>query len=192
MSLLLAVTFLMVVVAGRIIMQYRLTGNHGVRLASFNAPLIEILPGSIFILTIVASTALTVLHAVDRFSFELEIPYAFEALGAIVGLCGVATTSIAQQQMRESWRIGLDPSETTNLVTHGLYARSRNPIFFGILLYWFGLAVTFPHPVMWAMGVASWLSIETVVRRLEEPYLLATHGETYATYRERTNRYLPV
>ena len=192
MPLLLAITFLLVVVAGRIIMQYKLTGDHGIRLASIQGPLTESIPGSVFVFTFVASTALTVLNAAGHFPVEWQLPALLQQFGAITGFTGIVIASIAQQQMRESWRIGVDPAEATPLVTLGLYARSRNPIYFGILLYWVGLAICFAHPAMWILAISSWLSIEMVVRKIEEPYLFRIHGEQYTEYHQRTHRYLPL
>jgi protein-S-isoprenylcysteine O-methyltransferase Ste14 len=34
-------------------------------------------------------------------------------------------------------------------------------------------------------------SLEIQVRRVEEPYLLATHGEAYRRYASRTGRFVP-
>jgi protein-S-isoprenylcysteine O-methyltransferase Ste14 len=43
---------------------------------------------------------------------------------------------------------------------------------------------------MWACAIACWLSIEFIVRKMEEPYLLNCHGQQFADYKNKTNRYL--
>lgn len=48
--------------------------------------------------------------------------------------------------MRDAWRIGVDLNERTALIMHGLFAKSRNPIYFGTFAYWIGIAGTLPHP----------------------------------------------
>ena len=37
--------------------------------------------------------------------------------------------SVAQYQMSNSWRIGIDENNKTELITKGLFSYSRNPIF---------------------------------------------------------------
>lgn len=49
--------------------------------------------------------------------------------GAALGLVGIASTFVAQVHMGRSWRIGVDPSDHTELVTTGTFALVRNPIF---------------------------------------------------------------
>ena len=39
--------------------------------------------------------------------------------------------SVAQYQMSNSWRVGIDENNKTELITKGLFSYSRNPIFFG-------------------------------------------------------------
>ena len=38
--------------------------------------------------------------------------------------------SVAQYQMSNSWRVGIDENNKTELITKGLFSYSRNPIFF--------------------------------------------------------------
>jgi protein-S-isoprenylcysteine O-methyltransferase Ste14 len=38
-------------------------------------------------------------------------------------------TMVSQYQMGNSWRVGVDPHETTELVSRGLFTVVRNPIF---------------------------------------------------------------
>lgn len=94
--------------------------------------------------------------------------------------------------MGDSWRISVDQQETTELQTDGLYARSRNPIYFGLLLFWVGICGTFVQPLLILAAIICWICIELIVRKIEEPYLHKTHGEISAEYVRRTNRYLPI
>ncbi|MDV3136709.1 MULTISPECIES: methyltransferase family protein [Mycobacteriaceae] len=47
----------------------------------------------------------------------------------------------------DSWRISLDQSERTGLVTNGAYRVVRNPIFAAFLVAFLGLALMVPNPV---------------------------------------------
>ena len=52
---------------------------------------------------------------------------------------------IAQSQMANSWRIGIDEKNKTKLVTKGLFSISRNPIFLGIMIANIGLFLVIPN-----------------------------------------------
>lgn len=45
----------------------------------------------------------------------------------------------SQVQMGNAWRIGIDPDHSSTLVKSGVYTRSRNPIFLGMLGMLLGL-----------------------------------------------------
>ena len=59
--------------------------------------------------------------------------------GIAVTLIGVLLTVAAQYSMGESWRIGVDPEERTELVTDGAFRLVRNPIFTAMLITATGL-----------------------------------------------------
>ena len=185
-------SFLITAVFLRIIIQYQRTGDSGIRAASTRAPVIEILPGVIFILTFCFALALVVLGYLELISVLHNLPMVVQYVGFLLGVTGIAIVVISQFQMGNSWRIGVDQKESTSLITHGLYANSRNPIYFGLLLFWIGLSVTFPHPLLWLSATMCWICIELIVRKIEEPYLIKEHGDAFQQYAFRTNRYLPL
>ncbi len=188
-SLFLISSFLLVAVAFRVLVQYRRTGDHGVRAASLGSPIIEILPGTVFILSFVFAFVLVFLGYKEFIEQRLDLPESIQYIGLLIGLSGVAVTVVSQFQMGASWRIGVDQQEVTSLITHGLYSRSRNPIYFGILLFWVGLSITFPHTLLWLSAVICWVCIELIVRKIEEPYLKKKHGIAFNNYIAQTNRY---
>ncbi len=96
---------------------------------------------------------------------------------------------IAQMQMADSWRIGIDTEHTTELVTTGLFSISRNPIFLGVLIADLGLFLILPNAFTLLVAVMSWASIETQVR-LEEDFLKEVHGDTYEKYGRQVRRWI--
>ena len=74
--------------------------------------------------------------------------------------------------MGESWRIGVDTDERTDLVTTGPFGVVRNPIYSCLLAYGLGSAAVTPNPVSLAGVVLSTVGLEQQVRLLEEPHLL--------------------
>jgi protein-S-isoprenylcysteine O-methyltransferase Ste14 len=96
---------------------------------------------------------------------------------------------IAQAQMGTSWRIGIDDKCRTELVQHGLFTLSRNPIFLAMRVNLVGLFLVFPSVVTAALLVAGELLIQVQVR-LEEQHLANLHGQVYDAYRARVRRWL--
>lgn len=115
-------------------------------------------------------------------------PEGWPLVGTAVAAVGLAVLVSAQHQMGVQWRIGLDPAGT-GLVTHGLYAWSRNPIYMGALLVVAGCAVAVPGLAA-AVGGAVFVGGLVAVVRLEEAYLARIHGPAYAAYCARTGRWV--
>lgn len=111
--------------------------------------------------------------------------------GAGVATLATALVVAAQSNMGSSWRVGVDQSETTDLVTGGLFSLTRNPIFLGIVLFYAGIALLVPNVLTIAPFVVIVLTVEVQVRLVEEPYLTRTHGDAYLAYASRTGRLIP-
>lgn len=189
MAAFLATTFVAFALVGRVLIQYRATGNHGIRLADPRHDPVAATAGATFVLSFAVSLVIVVMDFIGVWQIPRLGSVYVNAAALLIGLAGVVLVVVAQLQMGKAWRIGVDPGEQTTLVTHGLYRRSRNPIYFGLSLYWAGLSMLLPHPVIWMLAGLCWLSIEAIVRLVEEPYLRKLHGSTFADYLARTNRY---
>ena len=112
-------------------------------------------------------------------------------VGLVLALVGVPSTLAAQLSMGTSWRVGVDESERTDLVHGGPFTVVRNPIFTAMIVTSVGLTLLVPNVVA-LLGLATLLaSFEVQVRRVEEPYLLATHGSDYADYAASVGRFVP-
>lgn len=111
--------------------------------------------------------------------------------GVALAAASIVLVSVAQLQMGASWRIGVDHAETTELVSHGVFASIRNPIYTGMAAY--GLAHIAMTPSPWAVvgAAAVVLGVQLQARAVEEPYLRALHGADFARWAERAGRFLP-
>jgi protein-S-isoprenylcysteine O-methyltransferase Ste14 len=119
----------------------------------------------------------------------LPLATEWHAVGWLLLLGGLVLTLFAQAQMGASWRIGID-DRPTQLVTGGLFALSRNPIFSGMFLTLAGIVLIAPAP--WPLtGGAAALVIVSLQVRLEERHLLEIHGSAYMSYASRVGRFLP-
>ncbi len=111
--------------------------------------------------------------------------------GAALAVGGGVLTLVAQGQMGASWRIGVDPAERTALVDHGLYRSVRNPIFTGMLAFAAGEALLVPTRTAAAGAALLTAAVEYQVRRVEEPVLLAAHGDAYRSWAATAGRFVP-
>ncbi|MEE6140359.1 isoprenylcysteine carboxylmethyltransferase family protein [Mycobacterium sp. 050128] len=114
-----------------------------------------------------------------------------QVVGMVVAVAGITLTLFAQLGLGASWRIGVDETETTALVTGGPFAIVRNPIFTALLLTLTGLALMVPNPVAVVGLLVAVAGIELQVRRAEEPYLRRVHGRAYTDYTATVGRFLP-
>jgi protein-S-isoprenylcysteine O-methyltransferase Ste14 len=111
--------------------------------------------------------------------------------GLAVSIAGLAALLWSQSSMGDSLRIGVDPGERTPLVTAGPFRWVRNPIYSAMLVYIVGVALLVPNAASFvAFGVLA-LGLDLHVRLVEEPYLAATHGSSYASYAARVGRFVP-
>jgi len=111
-----------------------------------------------------------------------------EAAGWILLIASALWTVLAQSQMRDSWRIGIDEEEKTKLVTHGVFSISRNPIFTGILVSLLGLCILTPNSVALFLSAICAILIQMQVR-FEEAYLIRSHGSSYLDYMKKVRRF---
>lgn len=96
---------------------------------------------------------------------------------------------IAQSNMANSWRIGIDEKNKTKLVTKGLFSISRNPIFLGIMIANIGLFLVIPNAFTLLITSLSTISINTQIR-LEEEFLEQEFGNDYLEYKTKVRRWI--
>jgi protein-S-isoprenylcysteine O-methyltransferase Ste14 len=128
--------------------------------------------------------------AVTWFAGSLHLQAPWPRLGWTLMAAGLIVVVAAQAQMGASWRIGID-DRPTGLVTNGVFALSRNPIYAGMLLALGGVVALSPSPLS-ALGWVAVAQLVAVQVRLEEQHLLRRHGEEYVRYSRRVGRFWPI
>jgi protein-S-isoprenylcysteine O-methyltransferase Ste14 len=106
----------------------------------------------------------------------------FIVAGEALRLAGVsAAGTVTRRRSREVQR----------LVTYGIFAWMRNPLYVGNFLIWTGFVIG--SGVLWFLPVAVILfAIEyTLIVRYEEGVLESIFGDHYVAYKQRTPRWFP-
>ncbi len=172
--------------------QYRHTGSTGFRGIHGRPGSLEWFAGAGFVAAILAGLAAPLLQLLGILTpvALLQAP-TIQTTGTVLAIAGIAATLYAQHDMGQSWRIGVDPSETTTLVRHGVFARVRNPIFTAMLIFAAGITLMTPNPLALAAFLVLLVTIELQVRVVEEPYLNTAHGQAYRDYCETVGRFVP-
>ncbi|WP_067721137.1 methyltransferase family protein [Nocardia yamanashiensis] len=173
--------------------QLRRTGSTGFRGISGRTGSVEWFTGVGFVTAIllgIASPALQLAGVLTPLPL-LDVPRIATA-GVLVAVVGIVATVYAQNNMGESWRIGVNPDEATTLVRTGVFALARNPIFTAMCVFAGGITLMIPNPLALAALAVLVLAIEGQVRIVEEPYLSRIHGQAYKEYTRRTGRFVPL
>jgi protein-S-isoprenylcysteine O-methyltransferase Ste14 len=109
-------------------------------------------------------------------------------LGALTIAIGFAIFVAALRSLGSSWRLGIDESHPGRLVTTGIYALSRNPVYTFFDLYFIGTYLVNGTWLFLALAVLTVLNLHYQILH-EERFLASVHGHAYQSYRDRTARY---
>lgn len=118
----------------------------------------------------------------------LEVNY-LQITGLIIIHISLGWISVAQYQMGNSWRIGIDENNKTGLVTKGIFSLSRNQIFLGMIVSVLGVFFIIPNALTFFLTLTTYFIIQIQIR-LEEEFLTKEHGSQYQEYKQKTKRLL--
>jgi protein-S-isoprenylcysteine O-methyltransferase Ste14 len=175
------VLFLAAAFGGRTVLQWRRTHDSGWRLGTPHSA-----AEALARLAIVASGVALGVALLGPAANGLAV------VGLVLCVAAIGFVLLAQVQMGDSWRIGVDPGERTALVRSGIYRRIRNPIYAGMVLFALGQLVARPNPLAATAAVLMVVGVEIQVRAVEEPYLVRTHGGQYREWASTAGRFVPV
>jgi protein-S-isoprenylcysteine O-methyltransferase Ste14 len=149
------------------------------------------LVGRYFKITVIAMFVYVLMYAflptrIPSFTFLTQAFISYFSLFLLI--FALVWTIIAQGHMQNSWRIGIDTVTKTDLITTGLFAFSRNPIFLGMLLSLVGLFLSTPNVWTLLFLVLGYVLIQVQVR-LEEEFLRSQHGQAYSAYMSVVGRF---
>ncbi len=111
-------------------------------------------------------------------------------IGLILSMTGFVIIAIAAFQFR-AVDTPLEPwMPTTAIVTTGLYALSRNPVYVGMAVGYLGLSLLSDRLMTLAGLPAALVIVHYGVILREEHYLAVKFGEAYRAYKRRVRRWV--
>jgi len=112
-----------------------------------------------------------------------------EWLGVAFCFAGLSLLLWSLTSLGKSFRVGIDTSRPGKLVTDGIFAYSRNPIYVGFAFILIGQFLILSNWILLIYVLAGfWLFHRQVLR--EEEYLRKHHADDYTQYCRRVRRYL--
>ena len=108
-----------------------------------------------------------------------------------LALCVLAIVGFAAslKSFGDSFRVGIDVERPDKLVTTGMFAYSRNPLYLCIILFFTGSFLTHRNIVVLAALIIFLLAINRQIRR-EEDFLKKHYGAEFDDYCEKVRRFI--
>jgi protein-S-isoprenylcysteine O-methyltransferase Ste14 len=143
-------------------------------------------PFALFYFYIVSANAFN-LPAVSKQEFFHSAVIAW--IGVFSCLAGLLLLLWSLVSFGQSFRVGIDTEHPNKLITSGVFAFSRNPIYVAFASILLGQFLIFPNWILLVyLGAGIWLFHRQVLR--EEEYLKQHYGKEYLEYSDRVRRYL--
>jgi len=115
---------------------------------------------------------------------SLKIPFAVLAVMFII--CGIVIWINAVIVSKID-----DGIKTNTLVTNGIYAHCRNPIYTAITFVNIGALLFMNNLWLLILPFVYWLFMTVLMKNTEEKWLYGMFGEEYALYCKKVNRCIP-
>ncbi|MEP7181332.1 MAG: isoprenylcysteine carboxylmethyltransferase family protein [Betaproteobacteria bacterium] len=129
------------------------------------------------------------LFAIPDFALLPPYPVLRWIAAAIAVACLVLTVN-CWVRMGRNWRMDTSAERPSEIITDGLFARIRHPIYAFSMLLVLCSAIIVPTLPMAVVAVVNIVLVNLKARN-EERQLLASGGEEYARYLQRTGRFVP-
>ncbi len=103
---------------------------------------------------------------------------------------GLFLASKASQVISVSTVADMRTDRKPELVTAGIYSRTRHPLYLATIILVFGMALVYPFPnvIVYSLSLGAYVLIGTF---LEERKLVLQYGQAYQDYRKKTGFILP-
>ena len=112
-------------------------------------------------------------------------------LGLLSGIAFLWLFRRSHKDLGKNWSVTLEVREGHQLVTQGVYAHVRHPMYASFLLWGVTQALLIPNWIAGFAGLAAVLALYAVCQSREEAMMRDTFGAEYDAYSARTKRLIP-
>jgi protein-S-isoprenylcysteine O-methyltransferase Ste14 len=152
--------------------------------------LVLVVPLALWVLEIAAYALHSNVNVVPAWMHPVLVDaLAAKVVGVVLETAGLALFASALAAFGASWRVGIDERTPGALVTSGVFAYSRNPIFFFFILYAAGTFLIYGTAFFLVSAILVAVGVHVQILQ-EERFLARTYGDAYRAYRAQTARYL--
>ncbi|MGO9571612.1 MAG: methyltransferase family protein [Desulfomonilaceae bacterium] len=165
------------------------------RESSTSQAMVDLVVAAGFVLWIYETLAYVLplhVHVIPHSSrFSIVESTVLKCFGMTLSLLGLLIYGLALQALGKYWRIGIDKATPGRLVTHGIFALTRNPIYVGLDLLALGTFLVIGQLVFLIFALVIVGGFHYQILR-EENFLIRTYEEAYRDYCSRVGRYVKV
>ena len=112
-----------------------------------------------------------------------------QTIGFVLSIVGQLMGFIAQLQMKNSWRLGVDNNTDIELVTNGLFSISRNPIYLFLGISFLGFFLIAPNIISIACCSLMMFGVNEKIKD-EEQFLSDKFGNLFLEYQKSVRRWI--
>ena len=124
-------------------------------------------------------------------ALDYSLPYPLGILGVVGLMVAVLVRAKAHRDLGSNFTIAPGTRKERNLVTSGIYARVRHPMYLSMLVWGFAAPLVLHNYIVGIAPLASIGAFLLVRLPVEERVLQEEFGEEYRSYMARTGRLLP-
>ena len=144
----------------------------------------RILPPHYFVLSLVLIIGIGILEGGSL------LPSPWQYVGLLPVLVGVVMAAQGSRLFTRAGTSIIPFTESSALVTSGVFSISRNPMYTGMVLALAGIAVIMNGAFAWLVVIAFTALIRGIFIRTEEKLMEKTFGEEYLTYKASVRRWI--
>ena len=133
----------------------------------------------------ITSSIFSYFHIIPVYKIN-ELNMVFLIFGAILIISGIVFWIQAVLMSKITQEI-----ENNNLVTTGIYAYVRHPIYAAFFYIATGLIFVSQNILLFILPIIFWVFLTVAMIKTEEKWLIDKYGEDYIDYSKKVNRFIP-
>lgn len=163
----------------------RRTGTRVIHFGRIDKTDFLIPPFALFYFYTVFAAAFNLPNISTQLFFQSEV---LSWIGVILCVAGLVLLLLSLVAFGSSFRVGIDIDHPDRLVTTGIFAFSRNPVYVAFAFVLLGQLLVFPNWILLIyLAAGIWLFHRQVLR--EEEFLGKQYGQGYEEYCNQVRRY---